>query len=194
MHADIYSQFSFLLTEIIEPRTLCVEQFNDIENLYQLIHKEQLSSTPYKNEVIGNLTVVLLLKLKEYFFQNYNPIYEGNRSSQIVKTFKRNLENHFRKLVKGIEDKQLRVQDYADMQFLHVNYLSTVITRKTGKSISAWISEKTIAEVKVMLQNQKLSIKEISNTLGFLEASHFSNYFKKHTAESPVKCRKAYFN
>ncbi|MDD7887990.1 AraC family transcriptional regulator [Flavivirga sp. 57AJ16] len=194
VHADTYNHFSFLLTETVEPRTLSIEQFEDIENLYKLIHKEYLSNTPFKNEVIGNLMVVLLLKIKEYFFQNYNPIYEGNRSSQIVKTFKRNLEDHFRNLVKGTEEKQLRVQDYANLQFLHVNYLSTVISSKTGKSISTWISEKTITEAKVMLLNQKLSIKEIANKLGFLESSHFSNYFKKHTSESPAKYRKTYFN
>ncbi|MBL4662609.1 MAG: helix-turn-helix transcriptional regulator, partial [Flavobacteriaceae bacterium] len=125
---------------------------------------------------------------------DYNPIYEGNRSSQIVKSFKRNLENHFRELVNGTTEKQLRVQDYADMQFLHVNYLSTVISSKTGKSISTWVSEKTIIEAKVMLQNQELTIKEIAHKLGFLEASHFSNYFKKHTLESPAKYRKSYFN
>ncbi|UOB17959.1 helix-turn-helix domain-containing protein [Abyssalbus ytuae] len=191
VHADVYNHFSFLLTETVEPRTLSVQQFNHIKELYKLIHKEYLSGSPFKNEIIGGLTVVLLLKIKEYFFQEYNPIYEGNRSSQIVKTFKRNLESHFRDLVNGKTEQQLRVQDYADMQFLHVNYLSTVISNKTGKSISTWISEKTITEAKVMLQNPKLTVKEIANRLGFLESSHFSNYFKKHTSQSPAKYRKS---
>jgi AraC-like DNA-binding protein len=134
--------------------------------------------------------VSLLLKIKEFFFQDYNPIYEGNRSSQIVKIFKQQLEQHFRDLVSGKTDTPLRVQDYADKQFLHVNYLSSVISSKTGKSISTWIADKTIAEAKVMLQNKLLSIKEIAGRLGFLEASHFSNYFKKHTSLSPAEYRK----
>jgi len=82
------------------------------------------------------------------------------------------------------------VQDYADKQNLHVNYLSSVISSKTGKSISTWISEKTIAEAKVLLQDKTLSIKEIADKLGFLEAPHFSNYFKKHTGQSPAEYRK----
>jgi len=49
---------------------------------------------------------------------------------------------------------------------------------------------KTIAEAKVMLQDKDLSIKEIAGRLGFLEASHFSNYFKKHTSQSPAEYRK----
>jgi AraC-like DNA-binding protein len=190
VHPDIYREFSFLLTETVEPRVLTSEQFVIIEELYKFIYREHHANSPYKNKVIGSSVVTLLLKIKEYFFQDYNPIYEGNRSSQIVKTFKQNLEQHFRDLASGKTDTQMRVQDYADKQFLHVNYLSSVITSKTGKSITAWIADKTIAEAKVMLQDKDLNIKEIAGKLGFLEASHFSNYFKKNTNQSPVEYRK----
>ncbi|WP_207515153.1 helix-turn-helix domain-containing protein [Longitalea luteola] len=190
VHPDIYREFSFLLTETVEPRVLTPEQFVIIEELYTFIYREHHSHSPYKNKVIGSCVVTLLLKIKEYFFQDYNPIYEGNRSSQIVKTFKQNLEQHFRDLASGKTDTQLRVQDYADKQFLHVNYLSSVITSKTGKSITAWIADKTIAEAKALLQDKTLNIKEIAGRLGFLEASHFSNYFKKHTSQSPADYRK----
>ncbi|WP_240643151.1 helix-turn-helix domain-containing protein [Sinomicrobium pectinilyticum] len=37
-----------------------------------------------------------------------------------------------------------------------------------------------------------VSIKEIGNHLGFLEASHFSNYFKKHSGKSPAAYRKSF--
>lgn len=190
VHSDIYREFSFLLTETVEPRSLKPEQFGIIEELYRFIYREHHGESPYKNKIIGSALVTLLLKIKEYFFQDYNPIYEGNRSSQIVKTFKQHLEQHFRDLASGKTDTQLRVQDYADKQFLHVNYLSSVISSKTGKSISAWIADKTIAEAKVMLQDKFLNIKEIAGRLGFLEASHFSNYFKKHTSLSPAEYRK----
>jgi AraC-like DNA-binding protein len=190
VHSDIYREFSFLLTETVEPRSLKPEQFGIIEELYRFIYREHQGESPYKNKIIGSALVTLLLKIKEYFFQDYNPIYEGNRSSQIVKTFKQHLEQHFRDLASGKTDTQLRVQDYADKQFLHVNYLSSVISSKTGKSISAWIADKTIAEAKVMLQDKFLNIKEIAGRLGFLEASHFSNYFKKHTSLSPAEYRK----
>lgn len=190
VHSDIYREFSFLLTEIVEPRVLQPEQFQIIEELYRIIHREYNSVSPYKNKLIGSLLVSLLFKIREYFFQDYNPINEGNRSSQIVKTFRKNLEQHFRDLVAGKTDTQLRVQDYADKQFLHVNYLSSVISNKTGKSISAWIADKTIAEAKVLLQNKNINIKEVAARLGFLEASHFSNYFRKHTQQSPAEYRK----
>lgn len=190
VHPNIFDEFSFLLAETVPPRTLKPEMFAEFEQLYKQINKEYLSGSPYRNKLIGNLFVVLLLKIKEYFWLEYNPIYEGNRSSQIVKTFKKTLEQHYRNLIKGSEKKVFRVQDYADAQHLHPNYLNNVIKSKTGKSIGAWIADKTIAEAKSLLQNSSSSIKEIAWQLGFPESTHFSNYFKKHTDLSPISYRK----
>jgi AraC family transcriptional activator of pobA len=190
VHPNIFDEFSFLLAETVPPRTLKPEIFAEFEQLYLQILKEYRSHSPYRNRLIGNLFVVLLLKIKEYFWEDYNPIYEGNRSSQIVKNFKMLLEKHYRDLSKGLVEKVFRVQDYADAQSLHPNYLSNVISTKTGKSIGTWIAEKTIAEAKSLLQNSSSSIKEISYLLGFSESTHFSNYFKKHTDTSPVLYRK----
>ncbi|WP_298734328.1 AraC family transcriptional regulator [uncultured Chitinophaga sp.] len=191
VHADVYREFSFLLTEIVEPRILRPEQFAVMEELYRFLRREHRGGSPYKLKIIGSTLVALLLKIKEYFFQDYNPIYEGNRSSQIVKTFRRNLEQHVRELVSGKADTQLRVQDYAEKQSLNANYLSSVIRSKTGKTIVAWIADKLVAEAKVMLQDPDLSIKEIASRLGFLETSHFSNYFRKHAQQSPLEYRKS---
>lgn len=190
VHPDVFEEFPFLLAETVLPRVLNSESFSEFEQLYLQIRKEYFASSPYRNRLIGNLFVVLLLKIKEYFWKDYNPIYEGDRSSQIVKDFKILLEKHYRDLVSGKVTQVFRVQEYASAQNLHPNYLSNVLKSKTGKSIGTWIAEKTIAESKSLLQNSSISIKEIAYLLGFSEASHFSNYFKKHTGFSPVSYRK----
>lgn len=190
VHAKIFEEFPFLLAETVTPSVLKAEVFAEFEQLYLQILAAYRSESPYKNRIIGNLFVVLLLKVKEYFWADYNPIYEGNRSSQIVKQFKQTLEQHFRDLAKGTAEKVFRVQDYAEAQHLHPNYLSNVIKSKTGKSVSTWITDKTIAEAKSLLQNSALPVKQIAYQLGFLESTHFSNYFKKHTDSSPAEYRK----
>jgi len=190
VHHDVFKEFSFLLAETVPPKVLEPVVFHEFEQLYLQINKEYFGDSPYKYRMIGSLFVVLLLKIKEYFWHDYNPIYEGNRSSQIVKLFKRSLEKHYRDLMNGKAEKVLRVQDYADEQNLHPNYLSNVIKSKTGKSIGTWIAEKTIAEAKSLLQNSPISIKEIAYKLGFTESAHFSNYFSKHTEMSPANYRK----
>lgn len=190
VHKDIFQEFPFLLAETVFPKVLQPEAFAEFEQLYKQIYKEYHSDSTYKKKIIANIFVVLLLKIKEYFWKDYNPIYEGNRSSQIVKTFRKNLEGHYQDLVGGKADKPFRVQDYADLQSLHPSYLNNVIKSKTGKPISVWISEKTITEAKSLLQHSSLSIKEIAYRLGFAESTHFSNYFKKHVQYSPVEYRK----
>jgi AraC-like DNA-binding protein len=190
VHPDIFEEFSFLLAETVRPRTLKPEVFAEFETLYLQILKEYQSPSSYKNRIIGNLFVVLLLKIKEYFWADYNPIYEGNRSSQIVKTFKESLEKHYRELADGKVQSLYQVQDYARLQSLHPNYLSNVIKTKTGRPISAWIADKTIAEAKSLLKNSAISVKQIAFQLGFSESPHFSSYFKKQTGLTPNGFRK----
>ena len=192
VHADVFEEFSFLLAETVPPKVLDPAAFAEFDQLCGQILTEYSAHAVYRYRIIGALFVAVLLKIKAYFWQDYNPIYEGNRSSRIVRDFKRCLEQHFRDLGQPeVENpRALRVQDCADAQHLHPNYLSSVIKSKTGKSVSVWIIEKTIVEAKAMLQNTSLSIKEIAYRLGFVEPTHFSNYFKKHTGVSPVLYRK----
>jgi len=192
VHANIFDEFPFLLAETFPARVVSPEVFAEFERIYLQIYKEYTGRSPYRSRLIANLFVVLLLKIKEYFWLDYNPIYEGNRSSQIVKKFKQMLERHYRDISSGKADQVYRIQEYADAQSLHPNYLSNVIKTKTGKAIGTWIAEKTIAEAKSLLQHSDLSIKEIAYRLGFTEMAHFSNYFKKHTGVSPASFKKEF--
>jgi len=190
VHASIFEEFPFLLAETVPPKVLDPDQFSEYEQLYLQILKVYASGSPYRSKQIGHLLVVLLLKIKEAFWSNYDPITEGNKTSQIVKSFKIHLETHYRELVQDKADKVYRVQNYASLQSLHPNYLSNVIKTKTGKTVSSWIAEKTIAEAKSLLQNSSTPIKQIASLLGFSEPTHFSNYFKKNTNTSPAYYRK----
>jgi len=190
VHTDIFGEFPFLLSEIYPVKKVNEETFEEFRRLYLQIHKEYIGQSPYRKRLIASLFVVLLLKIKEYFWQDYNPLYEGNRSSQIVKKFKQMLENHYRDINSGKAEKVFRIQEYADAQQLHPNYLNNVIKTKTGKSVGTWVTEKTIAEARSLLQHSTLSIKEIAYRLGFAESAHFSNYFKKYTDTSPAAYRK----
>ena len=191
VHPDIFEEFPFLLAERVPPCTLVPEEFAAFESLYMQIWKEYHGDSAYKNKILGNLFVVLLLKIKERFWKGYNPIDEGDRSSQIVKQFKQSMERHFRSLIEGQMDYHYQVQDYANEQRLHPNYLSHVIKSKTGKSVNQWMVEKLIGEARAMLRNSQMTAKEIGYRLGFSEPTHFNSYFKKHTGQTPGAYRKA---
>lgn len=132
---------------------------------------------------------MLLLKLKQNFWTDYYPLEEGNRNSQIVKTFKRHLEEHYLDLSSGDTEKHFQVKDYANAQSLSTSYFNQVIKSKTGKPASTWIAEKSLGQAQALLKNSSLSIKEIAYQLGYREIAHFSNFFRKHTGLSPSKYR-----
>src|SRR5690606_29964425 len=126
------------------------------------------------NKILGNLFMVILLKIKEKFWSTYNPIEEGSRDSQIVKSFKRLLELEFRKVLNNNQnDVKLQAQHFAQKLDLHPNYLNSVIKSKTGRTVNDWISKRTLSIAKSLLLNTPHSSKEIAYKLGFSEPTHF---------------------
>lgn len=192
VHAEIFGEFPFLLAEIVPPQKLSSNNLAEFEVLYQQILAESGKDSKYKNRVLGNLISVLLLKIKENFWADYNPIDEGNRNSQIVKSFKQLLESEFRKILENkLNDSKLQVQYFAEKLNLHPNYLNSVIKSKTGRTVNDWISKRAISLAKSLLLNTSYSSKQIAYQLGFSEPTHFSRFFKKHTRLSPDTFRKS---
>jgi len=192
VNLEIFSEFPFLLAEIAPPKKLSENDFEEFEILYKQIVNEFEKNSTYKNKILGNLFTILLLKIKEKFWVNYNPIEEGSRNSQIVKSFKQLLEVEFRKVMDNEQvDCKLQAQYLAEQLHLHPNYLNSVIKSKTGTTVNDWISLQTVIVAKDLLLNSSYSSKEIAYKLGFSEPTHFSRFFKKHTMLSPGAFRKS---
>ncbi len=192
VHSEIFDEFPFLLAEIVPPKTLSDKKFKEFETLYKQILDEHEKPSVYKNKILGNLFVVLLLKLKEEFWLDYNPIIEGTRNSQIVKSFKQLLESDFRKVTeKKQNDSKLQTRHFAERLNLHPNYLNSVIKSKTGRTTNEWIVLRTLSTAKSLLKNTALSAKEIAYRLGYSEPTHFSRFFKKHQNTTPNAYRKS---
>src|SRR5690606_17384790 len=192
VHSEIYGEFPFLLAEKTPPKKLLKNDFEEFDSLYAQIFNEFNKESEYKNKILGNLFMVILLKIKEKFWSAYNPIEEGNRDSQIVKSFKRLLEIEFRKVLNDKQnDVKLQAQHFAQKLNLHPNYLNSVIKSKTGRTVNDWISKRTLSIAKSLLLSTSHSSKEIAYKLGFSEPTHFSRFFKKHTQVSPNIFRKS---
>jgi len=191
VHLEIFSEFPFLLAEIVPPKKLSENEFEEFEILYKQIVNEFVKDSTYKNKILGSLFTILLLKIKEKFWVNYNPIEEGSRNSKIVKSFKQLLESEFRKVIDNEQNEnKLQAQYLAEQLNLHPNYLNSLIKSKTGKTVNDWISHQTLMIAKDFLLNTSYSSKEIAYKIGFSEPTHFSRFFKKQTQLSPNTFRK----
>tara|TARA_R110002012_G_scaffold321937_2_gene552518 strand:- start:1726 stop:2670 length:945 start_codon:yes stop_codon:yes gene_type:complete len=190
IHQNIFEDFPFLLSETVPPQNPNELQYKEIETIYLQILDEYRTNSLYKEKIISSLLVVLLLKIKALFWQDYYPLEEGNNQSKIVKTFKENLEKHYRDLSENNAERIFQPQDYANLQQLNPSYFSQVIKSKTGRPPSNWINERTTSYAKALLKNTSKSIKEITYKLGFTETAHFSNFLKRQTGFSPTAYRK----
>ncbi|MGD1840027.1 MAG: AraC family transcriptional regulator [Thermonemataceae bacterium] len=192
VHPEIYGEFPFLLAEIVPPHEQSPHDFEEYEQLFTQILREFNKESTYKDKILGNLMLVLLLKIKEKFWADYNPIAEGKGNSRIVKSFKKSLEAEFKKILKGGQSSiKLQAQYLAEQLNLHPNYLNAVIKSKTGRTVNDWISKRTLSVAKSLLIDSTYSAKEIAYLLGYSEPTHFSRFFKKHTQLSPIAFRKS---
>jgi len=73
---------------------------------------------------------------------------------------------------------------------LNKNYFSNIFKKKTGFPPVKYINEIRIDVAKKMLLNKKLTIKTISDMIGFQDPYYFSRIFKKITGIAPQQFRK----
>lgn len=82
------------------------------------------------------------------------------------------------------------ISDIADAIGISAVYLYKLFIKRFNKSPQQLIKEIKIGLAKDYLKNQNLSIKVISNELGFCSPNHFTTTFKKETGVSPNEYRK----
>ena len=108
-----------------------------------------------------------------------------NAQSRITAVFTELLERQF-----PIETPSQRfalrsAKDFAERLAVHVNHLNRSIKVTTGKTTTDLISGRVLTEAKSLLKHTDWNIPEIGYCLGFEEAAHFNNFFKKQTAFTP---------
>lgn len=96
----------------------------------------------------------------------------------------------FRNLVKYNYRVMKRPSDYAEKLNICVSYLNDTVKNITGLTTSEIIQKEIIAEAQRMLYYTSLSVKEISEQLGYDDTKYFMRLFKKITGLSPTQFRK----
>lgn len=164
------------------------EEWKELTAVFLKMHKELSSDYAYKYDLLRNYVLELI-----HHGQKLQPaaaLYPThNASARIVSLFIELLERQF-----TIESTQQKLtlrtaKDYADRLAVHVNHLNKVLKENTGKTTTEMISSRVIREAKILLKQTNWNISEISDSLGFEEVAHFSNFFRKQTSLAPVAYR-----
>ena len=83
----------------------------------------------------------------------------------------------------------ITTEKIAEALFLSRGYLSTTFKKKTGMSLSNYITSIKIEEAKRLLLSTDKSMSQISAYLGFSSQSHFSSVFQKYEGQTPSNYR-----
>lgn len=81
------------------------------------------------------------------------------------------------------------VQFYADKLNITTRYLSLITNAMVSKSPKQIIAEYVMREACQVLENSRLSVKEISVTLGFSTLALFCKFFKQQSGQTPSEYR-----
>ena len=140
------------------------------------------SETDLSSEIIGGLIAATIYKvgdiLTHYLTEHPevdSPIH--NRAEEYFRQFTELLGEHYKH--------ERSVGFYARQLCITPKYLTTLIKRISGKSVSEWIDNYVILEAKTLLKYSNMSVQEIAYYLNFPNQSFFGSYFKRNAGMSP---------
>ena len=164
-------------------------QFDQTGLLFEKMISEINSDYPFKYDLIRNYIAELThVGLKR---QPVDALYQRtNAKARVTALFVELLERQF-----PIESPAQRMllrsaSDFASRLAIHVNYLNRAIRETTGKTTTAHIAERVVAEAQALLKHTDWSVTQISYCLGFDDPAHFTHFYRKRTGLSPSSVRK----
>jgi len=159
------------------------QESRELHRFIALIGQEiQENETDFTRKIVCELITATVYKIGDILHR-----YLSEHPETDVRTHNR-AEEYFKQFIEllGESYKQERsVGFYANKLCITPKYLTTLIKRISGKSVSDWIDNYVILEAKSLLRFSGMSIQEIAYYLNFPNQSFFGSYFKRITGMSP---------
>ncbi len=89
---------------------------------------------------------------------------------------------------------ELTLQALADRQYLSKTVLASRFKREVGLSVGKYIDGQVLLRCRIALEQNRLTIAQISRQYGFCDQFYFARFFKKHTGETPSRYRQRFIS
>lgn len=175
-------EFDFFENDELHSLSLDENQAKKISQVFDLIKQTIEEKNFHEQEIIRSLIFILIHELNS-FLQTTTSNHHLEKLPAIVVNFKSLLKKEYQN--------HHTVNFYADKLNITPKHLSEILKKQTGKTAGEWISESVILEAKVLLQNHKYSVAQISESLNFSDQSVFGKFFKSHTGQTPLEYKKS---
>lgn len=180
INIDIKNMMPLFLKFVENPAlTLTPEESRSMRGMIAQIERETRGpETHFSFDIVSGLIAATIYKVGDimYHYLAEHPEEQNNshnRAEEYFKQFTHLLGEHFRE--------ERSVGFYARQLCITPKYLTTLIKRISGQSVSEWIDNYVILEAKTLLKYSTMSIQEIAYYLNFPNQSFFGSYFKRNT-------------
>lgn len=148
-----------------------------------LIYRINLPCNLFRRESIMQL-------LRVFYWDIYVAYKRNPKAAELVKyTRKEKLLFDFFCLVIEFHTASRDVAFYAKKMCVSAKHLTMVITDMSGRSAKDWIIEYSILEIKALLRDSDLEIKEVASRTNFQSNSVMTRFFREHTGMTPSEYR-----
>jgi AraC family transcriptional regulator, transcriptional activator of pobA len=134
----------------------------------------------YREAVLSHLTLLL--------------VGVGRLAADVVGDLRFNDEPLLAEVFGFIEDRyreHISLRDVARAVSLSPGHLTTIVRRKTGRTVQEWIAERRMAEARRLLVQTDLAVEEIGRSVGYIDAGYFVRSFKHAHGMTPLVWRRA---
>ena len=87
-------------------------------------------------------------------------------------------------------NKDISINDIAEMYNLNINYFSVQFKKKTSRSAINFLTELRMKAAKEYLKNTEENVADISKKVGYEDTQYFFRVFKKSEGITPLMYRK----
>lgn len=159
-----------------------------IRQLQAYMHtiKEKIIDTGhrFRREMVSSIIKVLIYDMCNIIYRVQQVGNENcTRAEAIFADFIKMVEKDFRH--------ERRVGWYANELNITPKYLSETIKAISQRTPSDWIEYYVMLEIRVLLKNSRMSIKEIAEVMHFPNQSFLGKYFKENYGMSPSQYRRS---
>ena len=184
INIDIKNMMPLFLKFVENPAlTLTPEESRSMRGMIAQIERETRGpETHFSFDIVSGLIAATIYKVGDimYHYLAEHPEEQNNshnRAEEYFKQFTHLLGEHFRE--------ERSVGFYARQLCITPKYLTTLIKRISGQSVSEWIDNYVILEAKTLLKYSTMSIQEIAYDRDSPKQSFFGSYVKRHRGMSP---------
>ncbi len=159
-------------------------EFQEVRSIIERMDKEYFEVyDDYSLSLIRSELHILVTKLYRIKTQKNQMISDKKYLKEFIE---------FQELVEKNANKTMRVNDYARMMVVSTKTLNTISKSIVNKTAKEFIDDICVKQIKRLLINTTLSIKEIAYTSGFEETTNFYKYFKHRVGMTPEQFRAAF--